>query len=88
MTIILTLFLVLWAWGRFEIFALHVGHAIASKIDFISSDNYVVVWCPRISKNMETLFRRENLWSGLHKKHYWPLAKTLIKSQFSLNSCL
>ena len=62
MTIILALFLVLWVWGRFEMFALHIGRAITSKIDFISSDNYVLVWRPRISRNMENPFpQRESL---------------------------
>ena len=83
MTIILTLFLVLWVWGRFEMFALHIGHAIASKIDFITSDNYDVVWCPRISKNMETRFRRENLWSGLHNILGFCIAKPVQKPSWT-----
>ena len=38
MTVILAFLLVLWAWGRFELFAICTWHGNGSKIDFIPTD--------------------------------------------------
>ncbi len=65
MAVIFALFLVLLAWGRFEIFALHTGHGNGSKIDFLFDGYSGVDVYPRMIEKTETLFRRGRGWGGL-----------------------
>jgi hypothetical protein len=69
MAVIFALFLVLWAWGRFEIFALRTGHGNGSKIDFLFDGYFGVDWYPRAAEKTETLFRMGRGWGGLHSSY-------------------
>ena len=82
MAVIFALFLVLWAWGRFEIFALHTGHGNGSKIDFLFDGYSGVDGYPRMIEKTETLFRRRCDRVGLHKAYYRLQAKTMINKGF------
>lgn len=82
MAVIFALFLVLWAWGRFEIFALRTGHGNGSKIDFLFDGYFGVDGYPRMVEKTETLFRRGRGWGGLHNRYYRPLCKTVINKGF------
>ena len=56
MAVIFALFLVLWAVGRFEIFALRTGHGNGSKIDFLFDAYFDVAAYPRMIENLKTPF--------------------------------
>jgi len=82
MAVILAFILILWAWGRFESLAICTGHRNGSKIDFLFDAYFGVARYIRSGRNLEMCFQTIKVGSGLHKPYYWPLAKTLIKSQF------
>ncbi|MDD3376536.1 MAG: hypothetical protein PHF08_03670 [Candidatus Riflebacteria bacterium] len=39
----------------------HKGHGNGSKMGFYLMAYYAVAWCPKMSRNMESLFQRDNL---------------------------
>ena len=82
MAVIFALFLVLWAWGRFGIFALRTGHGNGSKIDFLFDAYFGVDGYPRAIEKTETLFRRGCGWGGLHKPYYWQQCESQISKGF------
>jgi hypothetical protein len=82
MAVIFALFLVLWAWDRFEIFALRTGHGNGSKIDFLFDAYFGVDGYPRMVEKMETLFRRGRGWGGLHNRYYWQQCESQISKGF------
>ncbi len=61
---------------------LRTGHGNGSKIDFLFDAYYVVDRYTRTSRNFKMRFQTIELGRGLQNNYYWPLAKTLIKSQF------
>ena len=82
MAVIFALFLVLWAWGRFEIFALRTGHGNGSKIDFLFDAYFGVDVYPRMIEKTEMLFRRRCDRVGLHKAYYWQQCESQINKRF------
>ncbi|EKD81527.1 MAG: hypothetical protein ACD_39C01767G0002 [uncultured bacterium] len=82
MAVILAFVLVLWAWGRFGIFALRTGHGNGSKIDFCFDAYFSVAGYPRTVENIETLFRRRGGRFSLHNRYYRLQAKTMINKGF------
>lgn len=82
MAVILAFILILWAWGRFELFAICTGHGNGPKIDFYFDGYFDVAAYPRMIENLETPFPRHLFKSGLHNHHYCYLAKIRIDSGF------
>ena len=82
MAVILAFVLILWAWGRFESFAICTGHGNGSKIDFIIDGNFDVAAYPVVVENMKTLFPRRLTETGLHNRYYRQLSLTLINNGF------
>jgi hypothetical protein len=82
MAVIFALFLVLWAWGRFEIFALRTGHGNGSKIDFLFDAYFGGRRCPRVGRNFETRFPNEKLLTGLQNNYYWQQCESQINKRF------
>ena len=66
MAVILTFVLVLWAWSRFELFAICIGHGNASKIDFIFDGYFDVAAYSRMIENLKTPFPGRRSGCGLH----------------------
>ena len=81
MAVIFALFLALWAWGRFEIFALRTGHGNGSKIDFLFDAYYVVDRYTRTSRNLEMCFQTIKVGSGL-QNYYWQQCESQISKGF------
>ena len=81
MAVIFALFLVLWAWGRFGIFALRTGHGNGSKIDFLFDAYYVVDRYTRTSRNLEMCFQTIKVGSGL-QNYYWQQCESQISKGF------
>ena len=65
MAVIFALFLVLWAWGRFGIFALRTGHGNGSKIDFLFDAYFGVARYIRSGRNFKMRFQTIELGRGL-----------------------
>ncbi len=82
MAVILAFILVLWAWGRFESFAICTGHGNGSKIDFLFDAYCVVARYPWAGGNRETSFQTAKVTTGLHNHHYQQQAKTMISKGF------
>jgi len=82
MAVIFALFLVLWAWGRFEIFALRTGHGNGSKIDFLFDAYFGVARYIRSGRNLEMCFQTIKVGSGLHKPYYWQQCESQISKGF------
>jgi len=82
MAVILALVLILWAWGRFESFAICTGHGNASKIDFLFDAYYAVARYTLTRENCETRFQTIKVGSGLHKPYYRPQCETVINKGF------
>ena len=82
MAVIFALFLVLWAWGRFEIFALRTGHGNGSKIDFLFDAYFGVARYSRLGRNFETRFPKEKLLTGLQNNYYWQQCESQINKRF------
>jgi hypothetical protein len=82
MTVILAFILVLWAWGRFELFAICTGHGNGSKIDFIFDGNFDVAAYPGMIKKLETRFPKRKLLTGLHNHHYRQQPQTFTNREF------
>lgn len=70
MAVILAFVLVLWAWGRFELFAICTGHGNASKIDFRFDGYSDVAAYPRMIENLKTPFPGRQSGCGLHNRYY------------------
>ena len=83
MAVIFALFLVLWAVGRFEIFALRTGHGNGSKIDFLFDAYFGGRRCPRVGRNFETRFPKEKLLTGLQNFLDFCIAKPVQKSSWT-----
>ena len=83
MAVIFALFLVLWAWGRFEMFALRTGHGNGSKIDFLFDGYFGVDGYPRMIEKTETLFQRGRGWGGLHNFLGFCIAKPVQKPSWT-----
>jgi len=80
MAVIFALFLVLWVWGRFGMFALHTGHGNGSKIDFLFDAYFGVARYIRSGRNLEMCFQTIKVGSGLHKPYYWrPIGVAISK---------
>jgi len=82
MAVIFVLFLVLWAWGRFEMFALRTGHGNGSKIDFLFDAYFGVARYIRSGRNLEMCFQTIKVGSGLHNRYYQPQCKSQINKGF------
>jgi len=82
MSVILAFVLVLWAWGRFELFAICTGHGNGSKIDFLFDAYCVVARYTWAGRNCETRFQPAKVTTGLHNHHYRQQPQTLIKREF------
>lgn len=82
MAVIFALFLVLWAWGRFEILALHIGHGNGSKIDFLFDAYFGVDRYLWTGKNCEMRFQPAKVKSGLHNRYYLQPVKNTISKGF------
>ena len=82
MAVIFALFLVLWAWGRFEILALRTGHGNGSKIDFLFDAYFGVARYIRSGRNLEMCFQTIKVGSGLHKPYYWQQCESQISKGF------
>jgi len=82
MAVIFALFLVLWAWGRFGIFALRTGHGNGSKIDFLFDAYFGVARYIRSGRNLEMCFQTIKVGSGLHKPYYWQPVEVAISKGF------
>jgi len=82
MAVILALVLILWAWGRFESFAICTGHGNASKIDFLFDAYYAVARYTLTRENCETRFQTIKVGSGLHKPYYWQQCESQISKGF------
>ena len=83
MAVILAFVLVLWAWGRFGIFALRTGHGNGSKIDFCFDAYFSVAGYPRVVEDIETLFRSRGGRCGLHNFLDFCIAKPVQKSSWT-----
>ena len=82
MAVIFALVLVLWAWGRFEIFALHTGHGNGSKIDFLFDGYFGVAGYSRVGRNFEMRFQTIKFGRGLQNNYYRPQCETVINKGF------
>ncbi len=82
MSVILAFILILWAWGRFESFAICTGHGNGSKIDFIVDGYFDVAAYPGAIENFETSFPKRKLLTGLHNHHYRQQSLNLINKGF------
>ena len=82
MAVILALVLILWAWGRFESFAICTGHGNASKIDFLFDAYYAVARYLRAGRNCEMRFQPAKVQTGLHNRYYQQQGQTLINRGF------
>ena len=82
MAVIFALFLVLWVWGRFGVFALRTGHGNGSKIDFLFDAYYVVDRYTRTSRNFKMRFQTIEPGRGLQNNYYRLQAKTMINKGF------
>jgi hypothetical protein len=82
MAVIFALFLVLWAVGRFGIFALRTGHGNGSKIDFLFDAYFGVARYIRSGRNLEMCFQTIKVGSGLHKPYYWQQCESQISKGF------
>ena len=82
MAVILTFVLVLWAWSRFELFAICIGHGNASKIDFRFDGYFDVAAYPRMIENLKTLFPGRRGGCGLHNRYYLQPVKNTISKGF------
>ena len=82
MAVILALVLILWAWGRFESFAICTGHGNASKIDFLFDAYYVVDRYTRTSRNFKMRFQTIELGRGLQNNYYWQQCESQISTGF------
>ena len=82
MAVILALVLILWAWGRFESFAICTGHGNASKIDFLFDAYYVVDRYTRTSRNFKMRFQTIELGRGLQNNYYWQQCESQISKGF------
>lgn len=82
MAVILAFILILWAWGRFESFAICTGHGNASKIDFLFDAYFGGRRCPRVGRNFETRFPKEKLLTGLQNNYYWQQCESQINNRF------
>jgi len=82
MAVILAFVLVLWAWGRFELFAICTGHGNASKIDFRFDGYFDVAAYPRMIENLKTPFPGRRSGCGLHNRYYREQDQTMINKGF------
>lgn len=82
MAVILALVLILWAWGRFESFAICTGHGNASKIDFLFDAYCAVARYTRTRENCETRFQTIKVERGLPNTYYRHLKQTHCLSGF------
>ena len=82
MAVILAFVLVLWAWGRFELFAICTGHGNASKIDFRFDGYFDVAAYTRMIENLKTPFPGRRSGGGLHNRYYREQDKTMINKGF------
>ena len=82
MAVILALVLILWAWGRFESFAICTGHGNASKIDFLFDAYYVVDRYTRTSRNFKLRFQTIEPGRGLQNNYYWQQCESQISKGF------
>ncbi len=82
MAVILAFVLVLWVWGRFELFAICTGHGNASKIDFRFDGYFDVAAYPRMIENLKTLFPGRRGGCGLHNRYYREQDQTMINKGF------
>jgi len=82
MAVIFALFLVLWAWGRFEIFALRTGHGNGSKIDFLFDGYFGVAGYSRVGRNFEMRFQTIKFGRGLQNNYYWQQCENQISKGF------
>ncbi len=83
MAVIFALFLVLWAWGRFEIFALRTGHGNGSKIDFLFDGYFGVAGYSRVGRNFEMRFQTIKFGRGLQNFLDFCIAKPVQKSSWT-----
>ncbi len=83
MAVILAFVLVLWAWGRFELFAICTGHGNASKIDFRFDGYFDVAAYPRMIENLKTLFPGRRGGCGLHNFLGFCIAKPVQKPSWT-----
>jgi len=83
MAVIFALFLVLWAWGRFEILALRTGHGNGSKIDFLFDAYFGVARYIRSGRNLEMCFQTIKVGSGLHNFLGFCIAKPVQKPSWT-----
>lgn len=79
MAVILAFILILWAWGRFESFAICTGHGNDSKIDFIVDGYFDVAAYPGAIENFETRFPKRKFITGLHNFLGFCIAKPVQK---------
>ena len=82
MAVIFALFLVLWVWGRFGIFALRTGHGNGSKIDFLFDAYFGVARYIRSGRNLEMCFQTIELGRGLQNNYYWQQCESQISKGF------
>ncbi len=82
MAVILALVLILWAWGRFESFAICTGHGNASKIDFLFDAYYAVARYTLTRENCETRFQTIKVERGLPNTYYLQPVKNTISKGF------
>jgi len=82
MAVIFALFLILWAWGRFEIFALRTGHGNGSKIDFLFDGYFGVAGYSRVGRNFEMRFQTIKFGRGLQNNYYWQPVEVAINKGF------
>ena len=82
MAVILAFVLVLWAWGRVELFAICTGHGNGSKIDFLFDAYYVVDRYTRTSRNFKMRFQTIELGRGLQNNYYWQQCESQISKGF------
>ena len=80
MAVIFAFVLVLWACGRFELFAICTGHGNASKIDFRFDGYFDVAAYPRMIENLKTPFLGRLGGCGLHNFLDFCIAQPVQKS--------
>ena len=83
MAVIFAFVLVLWACGRFELFAICTGHGNASKIDFRFDGYFDVAAYPRMIENLKTPFLGRLGGCGLHNFLDFCIAQPVQKSYWT-----
>ena len=83
MAVILAFILVLWAWGRFDLFTICTGHGNGSKIDFLFDAYSVVARYPWAGRNCEMCFQPAKVTTGLHNFLDFCIAKPVQKSSWT-----